>query len=160
MFGIEDYLFAVVLHILNRLGADGEVIFERAFQHLCYVHVPGLADQRYHGYIAGEQGAERSVCFNGRVGSSGAAECRDLCVFQLEFGNGGEEPLLSMPGDLDGSIRQYIRVDKVNYDDEGLWPTAPDGLGSSLSRITATNYGNDVANWQAATPSPGRADFP
>lgn len=81
--------------------------------------------------------------------------------------NGGEEPLLSMPGDVNGQDqRQYIRIDKVNYSDgshpvgEDPWPDTPDGGGSSLSRITSTNYGNEAANWQAAAPSPGRADFP
>ena len=78
--------------------------------------------------------------------------------------NSGEEPLLSMPGDLDGSVRQYIRVDKVNYSDgdnppgDDPWPTEPDGEngdGSSLSRKVLADYGNDVANWQAASPTPG-----
>ncbi|MHC5089305.1 MAG: hypothetical protein ACYSOT_06840 [Planctomycetota bacterium] len=36
----------------------------------------------------------------------------------------------------------------------GGWPQAPDGIGFSLSRIVPENYGNDVANWEAAVPSP------
>ena len=83
------------------------------------------------------------------------------------LGNAGEEPQLSMAGDVNGvGQRQYIRVDRVSYSDgshpagEDPWPAAADGGGSSLSRITAASYGNDVANWQVATPSPGRADFP
>jgi len=39
-----------------------------------------------------------------------------------------------------------------------LWPTEADGLGKSLSRKVATDYGNDVANWKAAAPSPGIAN--
>jgi hypothetical protein len=38
------------------------------------------------------------------------------------------------------------------------WPNEADGLGKSLSRKVPTDYGNDVANWQAATPSPGGAN--
>jgi hypothetical protein len=72
--------------------------------------------------------------------------------------NGGEEPLLSMPGDLDNGVRQYIRIDKVNYDDEGLWPTGPDGDGDSLTRKNSSLYGNDVANWKSASDSPGWTD--
>ncbi len=30
-----------------------------------------------------------------------------------------------------------------------------DGLGDSLTRKVLGNYGNDLANWQAATPTPG-----
>ncbi|MHC4095220.1 MAG: hypothetical protein ACYSU3_04100 [Planctomycetota bacterium] len=71
-----------------------------------------------------------------------------------------------MPGDIDNlGIRQYIRIDRVTYSD-GLhpedcpggvdyWPIEADGLGKSLSRKVPSDYGNDVANWEAATPSPG-----
>lgn len=81
--------------------------------------------------------------------------------------NAGERLQLSMPGDVDGQgVRQYIRVDRVKFSDGSHpedypdlpgdpWPTTPDGLGSSLDRITESSYGNDVGNWQAATPSPG-----
>ena len=37
------------------------------------------------------------------------------------------------------------------------WPFMADGYGYgySLSRKVPADYGNDVANWKAATPSPG-----
>ena len=90
----------------------------------------------------------------------------------LEWGSGnisdsGERLQLSMPGDIDGTgQRQYIRVDRVNFGDGSHpedypdlpgdpWPTSADGLGDSLDRISESSYGNDVANWQGATPSPG-----
>jgi hypothetical protein len=41
------------------------------------------------------------------------------------------------------------------YDMSDPWPTTPDGTGQALERVTDGNYGNDVANWTAATPSPG-----
>jgi hypothetical protein len=74
-----------------------------------------------------------------------------------------------MPGDTDGlGWRYYIRIDRVNYSDGshpedcpgGLdyWPVEADGGGKSLSRKVSTDYGNDVANWEAATPSPGTAN--
>ncbi len=82
--------------------------------------------------------------------------------------NAGEKIQISKPGtpEPDGSV-PYIRVDRVNYSD-GLhgenfrelnyndpWPTTPDGTGQALDRVTDGNYGNDVANWTAATPTPG-----
>ncbi|MBN1845003.1 MAG: hypothetical protein JW810_04930, partial [Sedimentisphaerales bacterium] len=68
-----------------------------------------------------------------------------------------EKPEIQMPGDLDDTERQWIRVDRVSYDDESPWPTAPDGSDDYvLRRLIATHYGNDVANWVAATPSPGQ----
>jgi hypothetical protein len=80
--------------------------------------------------------------------------------------NGGEKLQIDMPGDIDElGIRHYIRIDRVNYSDGlhpedvpggvDLWPREADGLGKSLSRKVSADYGNDVANWEAAIPSPG-----
>jgi hypothetical protein len=85
-----------------------------------------------------------------------------------QLSNDGEKIQISRPGtpEPDGFI-PYIRVDRVNYSDgshganfgelayNDPWPTAPDGTGQALDRITDGNYGNDVANWTAASPSPG-----
>ena len=84
----------------------------------------------------------------------------------LEWGdgkcnNGGEKLDLQMPGDMVAGERYYIRIDRVNYSDgshpEGgdPWPTEPDGTGEALTRKVQSDYGNDVANWQAARPTPG-----
>jgi len=83
--------------------------------------------------------------------------------------NAGERLQIAMPGDIDElGMRHYIRIDRVTYSDGlhpedcpggvDLWPTEADGLGKSLSRKVSKDYGNDVANWQAATPSPGLAN--
>jgi hypothetical protein len=80
--------------------------------------------------------------------------------------NAGERLQIGMPGDIDGSgTRQYIRIDRVTYSDGShpedcpggvdYWPFMADGYGRSLSRIDPNDYGNDVANWEAAAPSPG-----
>jgi hypothetical protein len=80
-------------------------------------------------------------------------------IFQWTSGslnNAGEQVELSMSGDVDGlGARQYIREDRVTYGDTAPWPTTPDGSGTSLHRIALDEYGNDVANWQAASPTPG-----
>jgi hypothetical protein len=73
-----------------------------------------------------------------------------------QLDNGGERVQISKPGDVDeGGVRQHIRVDRVNYDDEAPWPTGADGGGMSLTRINPNLYGNDVINWGANSPSPG-----
>jgi hypothetical protein len=80
--------------------------------------------------------------------------------------NGGERLQIGMPGDIDEEgTRYYIRIDRVTYSDGShhedcpgdvdYWPTEADGHGKSLSRKVSTDYGNDVANWEAASPSPG-----
>jgi hypothetical protein len=48
----------------------------------------------------------------------------------------------------------YLLVDRVQYGDVFPWPTAPDGLGSSLHRISNTGYANDPTNWIAGAPNP------
>ena len=80
--------------------------------------------------------------------------------------NGGERLQLGKPGDVDDlDQRLYIRMDRVVYSDGSHpeppavmdpWPTAADGAGPSLHRDVLADYGNDVANWQAATPTPGQ----
>jgi hypothetical protein len=78
-----------------------------------------------------------------------------------KLSNGGEKLDLSMPGDLVEGVRQYIRIDRVNYSDgshpvgDDPWPAGPDGSGDSLTRNNSTQYGNDVANWTSASPTPG-----
>jgi hypothetical protein len=78
--------------------------------------------------------------------------------------NEGEQLELGKPGDIDEfGVRQYIRVERVNYSDgshpgddpNDLWPTQADGQGKSLTRTSNTAYGNDPNNWTAATPTPG-----
>ena len=80
--------------------------------------------------------------------------------------NAGESLELGVPGDVDlFGTRYYIRIDRVNYSDGlhpedcpggvDLWPIEADGLGKSLSRKDPNDYGNDVINWKAGTPSPG-----
>jgi CotH protein/lamin tail-like protein/chitobiase/beta-hexosaminidase-like protein len=79
----------------------------------------------------------------------------------LEWGggrlaDGGSKIQLSKPGEQDGDDgRHWIRTDRIVYGD-GSWPLEANGQGLSLHRIDPARYGNDPANWQAASPSPGR----
>ena len=79
-----------------------------------------------------------------------------LGPYDGQLSNAGERAEIGMPGDVNAQgERQYIRIDRVNYDDEAPWPIGPDGAGSSLTRKQADEYGNDVINWVAAPPTPG-----
>ena len=82
--------------------------------------------------------------------------------------NAGEKIQISKPGTPEpGGFVPYIRVDRVNYSDgshgenfrelgyNDPWPTSPDGTGQALHRLVDGDYGNDVANWQATSPTPG-----
>ncbi len=104
---------------------------------------------------------------------------KDLAVFTAVYGrippvqvfewgsgkldNAGDKVQLCRPGDLDplNGDRYYIRVDRVNYSDGSHpvggdpWPAAADGFGLTLQKNSPEVYGNDVANWSAAAPTPG-----
>jgi hypothetical protein len=83
--------------------------------------------------------------------------------------NAGERLQIAMPGDTDDEGTQYyIRIDRVTYSDGShpedcpgdvdYWPVQADGFGYSLARKEPSAYGNDVANWKAASPTPGLAN--
>ena len=82
-------------------------------------------------------------------------------LFEWSIGsldNGGETLQLDRPGAVDSSnVVQFVRVDRVNFDDAAPWPTTPDGHGPSLTRVIENQYGNDAINWMAATATPGKA---
>jgi hypothetical protein len=54
--------------------------------------------------------------------------------------------------DADGVLE-----DELRYTDVAPWPTAADGGGDSLQRVSAAAWGDDAASWIAAAPTPGTA---
>ena len=70
--------------------------------------------------------------------------------------NSGESLQLDRPGAVDAfNVIQYVRQDRVNFEDTAPWPTTPDGSGPSLTKLSEKDYGNDYINWMAAGASPG-----
>jgi hypothetical protein len=50
-----------------------------------------------------------------------------------------------------------VLVERIHYRDAAPWDTNADGIGASLQRIVASDYGNDPTNWVAVFPNPGAA---
>lgn len=48
------------------------------------------------------------------------------------------------------SFTPYVLVEEIAYKDNAPWPSAPDGVGPSLSRIGSTQIANDPLNWRAS----------
>jgi hypothetical protein len=109
---------------------------------------------------------KNEVAFNEEFTPAGGVTILEWLEGRLN--NAGEKIQISKPGTPEPSgFVPYIRVDRVNYSDgshganfheigyNDPWPTAPDGTGQALDRITDGSYGNDVVNWQAASPTPG-----
>ncbi|MFM9963379.1 MAG: lamin tail domain-containing protein [Planctomycetaceae bacterium] len=90
----------------------------------------------------------------------------DLAAFQARYGTG-----LPVAGQYTGSLSDNGETLKlldragdallsVNYDDNGAWPSRPDGLGSSLEAIANAKSLNDPDHWRASTEfhgTPGTA---
>lgn len=70
-----------------------------------------------------------------------------------KLGNEGEQIALAVPQPPEfNNTVFYAHADAVAYLPTAPWPPAADGAGLALARRDATTFGNDVANWQAATP--------
>lgn len=97
------------------------------------------------------------AAFHAKYGSNGAA----LGPFSGRLNNAGEALELYKPdapqpaGGPDAGFVPMVLVDRVAYGAVAPWPTAADGGGASLQRITASAYGNEVLNWAAQAPTAG-----
>ena len=86
--------------------------------------------------------------------------------YSSELGNGGGSVELyrpdvpQPPGRVDEGLVPYIRIDRVQYEDEAPWPAQPDGNGPSLQRLHVFGYGNDPTNWVASAATPGTVFIP
>ncbi len=67
--------------------------------------------------------------------------------FKGSLDNAGELLILKDAGDF--------VISSVEYDDEGEWPVAADGLGGSLELVDSSGELNDPANWRVSAVSGG-----
>lgn len=77
--------------------------------------------------------------------------------------NSGERLALEKPdapyvNDLGQTVTPYIVIDSVRYNDKNPWPSAADGDGPALQRMTLTAFADDPANWFASGATPGGAN--
>ena len=113
---------------------------------------PADANIPAYGYMVV---AKDPAAFTSRYGSMPPG-AQVLGPYEGQLSNAGEKIEIGMPGDVDANgQRQYIRIDHIRYDDNAPWPITPDGYGKSLTRKNPSNYGNDIVNWDANSPSPG-----
>jgi len=91
------------------------------------------------------------------------ADVQVLGPFTGQLSNAGDNVRLYKPGDPDPlpphQVPYYV-VDRLSYNDVAPWPVQADGLGPSIQRSVAANYGNDPTNWYAGPNdgTPGRAN--
>ena len=106
------------------------------------------------------------------VGFDPAFEPASLAAFRATYALGTNTPILGpWSGKLDnsedilelkapnpplGTNLSWFNVEQIHYHNDAPWPGA-DGDSTSLQLRVADAYGNDPANWAAATPTPGAA---
>ncbi len=98
-----------------------------------------------------------AALFRSRYGLGGSV--RLFGPYAGKLANGSDSVELIQPDSLLGTnlVLTSVVADKVDYRDDSPWPVDADGLGFSLQRRNESAYGNDPANWVAATPTPGGA---
>ncbi len=79
-----------------------------------------------------------------------------------KLANGGESVELRAPDDpqttgSDLGFVPYVTMDRVGYSPVSPWPTTAAGSGLSLQREDFAAYGNEPANWFAASPNAGNS---
>ncbi len=83
-----------------------------------------------------------------------------LASFKTKYGIGSS---LTLVGGFSGHLANEgdtvdllnaggVLEDEIDYDDASPWPTAADGGGSSLQRLTTDSWGDDSASWIGAAP--------
>ncbi|HUT24840.1 MAG TPA: DUF4214 domain-containing protein, partial [Sumerlaeia bacterium] len=79
--------------------------------------------------------------------------------YSRNLSNRGERVALEKPeaADLPEDPISWVIVDEVIYFHQSPFPTAADGKGASLQRVSPDRSGRDPSNWTAAAPSPGQA---
>jgi hypothetical protein len=84
------------------------------------------------------------------------AETQILGPYSGDLLNSGELLTVSRAAEP-GAFVPYSTADQVHFNHpSAAWPSAAAGQGASLNRISYLDYGNDVLNWQAGVPTPGR----
>ncbi|HLV31822.1 MAG TPA: lamin tail domain-containing protein [Chitinispirillaceae bacterium] len=81
-------------------------------------------------------------------------------IFSIATGklsNSGEKISLMAPVKPDSGSDKvfYKEIERVEYDDDGLWSTLADGNGSSLVRKNLDQFADDAGNWKSGPPTPG-----
>ena len=77
--------------------------------------------------------------------------------YSAKLANNTQAIEIARPVEIDG-VTKYVNTDRIEYRDTAPWPTAPDGTGTSLQRLSRSTIGNDAANWASAAPTPGRVN--
>jgi hypothetical protein len=100
------------------------------------------------------ENATRLAAFRAHYGIT--AEIKLLGGYAGQLSNGMDHVLLQRNAT---DATEPLWVDEVVYDDVAPWPTAADGNGPSLQRLSPTESGNVASSWFAASPTPGSAVF-
>jgi hypothetical protein len=143
----------IMYHPTNGMGADAAEFIELQNTSTASVDMSGWylegVDFVFPNGFSLDAG-DRIVLASNNAPATFAAQYPGVAVagyFGGTLDNGGERLALN-----DASGRTIVSVD---YDDEGGWPTQPDGQGNSLEIIDPNGNPDDPANWKASAGAKG-----
>jgi len=88
------------------------------------------------------------------------ASVRLFGPFSGKLDNSGETIGLLKPAVSGADVVAHVLTDRIDYGDAAPWPGGADGSGQSLQRVDLGAFGNEPANWIAASPSAARRLIP
>lgn len=88
------------------------------------------------------------------------ASVRLFGPFSGRLDNSGETIGLLKPAVSGADVVAHVLTDRIDYGDAAPWPGGADGSGQSLQRLDLGAFGNEPANWIAASPSAARRLIP
>ena len=135
---------------LIELGSDGWGIAE-AFDYT----FPSGASVEPFGYvllIQGDDGVDHVTTINEFKALNSVPGEAEVYVYEPgihgSLSNNGEDLSVGRRVSV-GDVTGVIKTELVEYDNNLPWAVDADGTGKSLSRVSATSYGNEPSNWIA-----------
>ncbi len=153
------------IEVYNRTGAPVDLTNHRLAGDATFDFAPGSSLAAGQTLVlvpfdpTAPANAARAAAFRAHYGIGAGVAL--VGPFSGSLADGGARIELQMPDAPSGALELIPRVtsDEALYDNLAPWPVLAGNSGMTLSRTSATSFGNAAGSWQAALPTPGSVSF-